>query len=322
MSKPPHAAFTIAVGKPIYLKMAFALARSFLRFNNREDIGFTLVTDRPVSARPPDLDAIDWIQIPEGAYGRGFTPKLHLDKLAPSDRALFIDADCLCVASLGHAFKAFAGRPVSVIGRTITGGEWFGDTAAIAASLGLNGYPRFNGGVYYLERGPACSAIYDTARDLLPRYDELGFVRLRGAPNDEVLMAAAMALHGAEPIPETGTIMNSLMAAPGGMALDVLRGIAVMHNPKRHPRHNPWYAQEELRPSIVHFLGQDVAHHPYRTEITALERAAAGWPEPLARLYAHLASAWPDRMARGAKWMVRPAYHRLFGTRAVRASAR
>lgn len=315
-------AFTIATGKAIYLTMACSLARSFLRFNDAAEIGFAIITDRPVEDRPDDLAQIVWVQISDGVYGKGFTPKLHLDMLAPADRALFIDADCLCVASLAPAFEAFRARPVSVIGRHISKGDWFGDTADICARLEVESYPRFNGGVYYLERGEACKAIYETARQLLPRYDELGFKRLRGSPNDEVVMAAAMALHGAEPIAETGKIMNTLMAAPGGIDLDVLKGRAILRNPKRHPNHNSWYTLEEMRPALVHFLGQDIVHHPYRTEITALDKVARGWPETLARIYARLVSELPDRLIRGAKGALRPAYHRFFGTRAVRESSR
>jgi hypothetical protein len=316
------AAFTIATGKPIYIKMALALARSFLRYNRGNGIGFTIVTDRPVTERPADLIEIGWAQITPGEYGDGFTPKLYLDKLAPADRAIFIDADCLCVASLAPAFDTFAGRAVSVIGRRVESGEWFGDVAAIAHRLGVTGYPRFNGGVYYLERGEACSAIYDTAREILPRYDELGFVRLRNSPNDEVIMAAAMALHGAEAIPETGTIMNTLMAAPGGLSINVLVGHAVLRNPRTHPAHNAWYDLEEMRPALVHFLGRDVADHPYRTEILVLERVAAGWPDVAARAYATMRSKVPWILGQLAKNLARPLYRAAFGTRKVRPTGR
>ena len=320
--KRSRAAFTIAVGKPIYIKMALALARSFLRFNRDNGIRFALVTDRPISDRPADLIEIEWIQIAKREFGDGFTPKLYLDRIAPADRAMFIDADCLCVASLAPAFDAFAGRAVAVIGRRIEDGEWFGDVAAIAARLGVTGYPRFNGGVYYLERGESCSAIYETAREILPRYDELGFVRLRSSPNDEVIMAAAMALHGAEAIPETGTIMNTLMAAPGGLSIDVLDGHAVLRNPRSHPAYNAWYTLEEMRPALVHFLGRDVADHPYRTEILVLERVAAGWPDAAARAYGTVRSKVPWVLGDLAKNLARPLYRAAFGTRGVRATAR
>lgn len=72
----------------------------------------------------------------------------------------------------------------------------------------IQAMPRFNGEVYYLERGRICEKVYETARELERRYDDIGFVRLRGHPNDEVLVSLAMALHGQEPIPERGDIMN------------------------------------------------------------------------------------------------------------------
>ena len=317
-----RAVFTIAVGRPIYIKMAIALARSFLRFNRDNGIGFTLVTDRPQSDRPAGLEAINWVETAPNQYGAGFTPKLHLDRLAPANHSLFIDADCLCVGSLAPAFAAFEGRKVSVIGRKVVDGEWFGDIAAIAARLGVDGYPRFNGGVYYLEPGETVTKVYETARALLPRYDELGFERLRGKENDEVLLAAAMALHGETAIAEDGTIMNTLLAAPGGLSIDVLQGRAVLRNPRSHPRHNPWYELEEMRPALVHFLGKDVAEHPYRTEILALDCVAAGWSTAAARVYAAIRSQLPFAAIANAKGVARPLYRSVFGTRRVRENAR
>ena len=92
----------------------------------------------------------------------------------------------------------------------------------------VSAVPRFNGGVYYLERGETCTQVYDTARALLPLYGEIGFELLRGAPNEELLVSLAMALHGQKPVAEDGTIMNSILAGPGGVvdgriiALDIL----------------------------------------------------------------------------------------------------
>ena len=101
---PKYAAFTIAVGKPIYLEMACALARSF-RLWHRGDIVFFLATDAGACALPKDLRDLPLIPLAPGQYGRGFTPKLFLDKIAPADHSMFIDADCLCVGELQPALN-------------------------------------------------------------------------------------------------------------------------------------------------------------------------------------------------------------------------
>jgi len=323
MSAADQSAFTIATGKPIYLEMAIALARSFRLWHRDFDIEFHLVTDRKKSELPDDMSDVNVITIEPGQFGFGFAPKLHLDKLAPAPRSMFIDADCLCVGPLDQAFETFSGHAVSVIGREISSGEWFGDVAGICDRFGITAMPRFNGGVYYLERGPKCSQIYDTARALLPRYDEIGFKRLRGHANDEVLMSLAIALEAETAIPERGDIMNSLLAGPGGLEIDSFKGHALLKNPRNHPGHNAWYDLEEMRPKLVHFLGSDLNTYPYRQEIIRLrlvsERKLPIW---LATLWSKVTFSWPWLVTDAAKRALRPLYHALFGLRSMRAGAR
>jgi hypothetical protein len=321
--KPGRCAFTIAMGRPIYFEMAAALVRSFRLWHGRSDIGFVLVTDRDGSFLPADLADLSLIQVAPGSYGQGFTPKLHLDRFAPTDHSMFIDADCLCVGPLDAAFDKFEHHAVSVVGRNISAGEWFGDVAAVCRQFQIAAMPRFNGGVYYLEPGHRCSQVYETARSLLPRYDEIGFRRLRGHPNDEVLISLGMALTGESPIEEHGDVMNSLLAAPGGLEIDVFKGEAVLYNPLGHPGYNEWYGMEELRPKLVHFLGSDSNTYPYRQEIIRLrlvfERALPPW---LATLWSKLTFSWPWLAKDKLKHLLRPLYHVMFKPRRVQPSAR
>jgi hypothetical protein len=319
----PRCVFTIAIGKSIYLEMACALARSFKLWHQGSELRFYLATDAPRRAIPKDLQDLDIIPISPGQFGKGFSPKLHLDKIAPSECSLFVDADCLCVGSLEPAFECFQGHSVSVIGREISGGEWFGDVTRVCSQLQVSAMPRFNGGVYYLERGEACSQVYETARILEPRYDELGFVRLRGHANDEVLVSLAMALHGQKPIPERGDIMNSLKAGPAGLEMDVFGGEALLRNPVSHPLHNPWYDFEELRPKLVHFLGSEISTFPYKHEVIRLRLVCEkGWPVWAATCWAQLtfSSVWIVR-EKMKQWL-RPFYRTLFGTRRVSTTSR
>src|SRR5262249_14873215 len=161
-------------GKPVYLAMAVALARSFRLRHKGSDIRFFLATDHDRRALPDDLAELDLIPLKPGEYGSGFAIKLHLDHIAPAERSLFIDADCLCVGSLEPAFDMFAGRAVSVIGRPITEGEWNGvDVAAVCRRFAVPAVARFNGGLYYLEPGEMCSRVYAAAREQLPNYDDI-----------------------------------------------------------------------------------------------------------------------------------------------------
>jgi len=318
-----RAAFTVATGKAIYFEMAVALARSFRLWHGCSDISFVLVTDRTRSDLPLDLADLLLVNIRTNEYGKGFTPKLYLDKFAPAKRSLFIDADCLCVGGLEPAFERFAGHAVSVIGREISSGEWFGDTKVICGAFGVPAMPRFNGGVYYLEPGSQCTQVYERARALLPNYDKIGFKRLRGYPNDEVLLSLAMALEGQTPVPERGDIMNSLLAGPAGVSIDTFRGTATLRNPRAHPLHNDWYEMEELRPKLVHFVGADLNSYPYCREIIRLRLVCERhFPRWAATAWALVSFSLPWLMVDQIKRALRPAFHAIFKHREIQSSAR
>ena len=312
---------TLAVGEPVYLRLAVHLARSFQYWHDDTDIRFAIATDQR-HRLPADLKDVDVIDLNPGQFGEGFSPKLYLNELAPADQTLFVDADCLCTGPLNRAFDRFAGHPVSVIGRPISDGEWFGDVASICDRFDIPAMPRFNGGVYYLEPGTKCDAVYETAQSLKSDYDEIGFERLRTHPNDEVLMSLAMALHDLEPVSEDGTIMNSTLACPAGMEIDVLRGVSRLYNPEDHPKHNDWYPLEEMNPALVHFLGHQTTQHPYRREAIRLrKRMRDDWPVWAADAWAALRFSMPWLAKEQTKDLLRPAYHSLFGSRAIKKSA-
>ena len=155
---------TIATGKPLFVQLAATLARSFRLWNAGNGIGFAIATDQP-DALPADLDFVDVVPLAPGQYGSGFSPKLYLNEIAPADQTLFVDADCLCVRRPPRRrSRRSAGHAVTVIGRTIRDGEWFGDVAAISGQFGVGGLPRFNGGVYYLERGETSDRVFGEAQ--------------------------------------------------------------------------------------------------------------------------------------------------------------
>jgi hypothetical protein len=258
-----------------------------------------------------------------GQFGTGFTPKLYLDQFAPADRTLFIDSDCLIVGSLDRVFDRFAGRPVSVVGGYIREGEWFGDVAAVRAQFDIPHLVKFNGGLYYMERGTDSTSIYERARAMVPDYDAIGFRRLRGKPNEELLMAVAMAMHGAAPLPDDGSVMGDLFSYPGRLEMDVLAGGATLRNPPApHPEHRDWNEHEVAHPVIVHFLDAFTSAYPYRREERRLDLTARGWRVFFANVAAALTRSLPILMVDWSKRILRPIFRRIFGYRAVRLSPR
>jgi hypothetical protein len=323
MNIPQKAVLAIATGKPIYIQMAVNLARSFKWWHKDSSIKFTLATDQK-HLLPEDLSDIEVIEVQPGQYGKGFSPKLHLDKLAIAQQTLFIDADCLCVGSLEPVFERFAGHAVSVVGGLISQGEWFGDVAAVCQRFGIPAIPKFNGGIYYLEKGEESDRIYAKARELEPQYDEIGLLRLRNRPNDELLMAIAMALHNQTPIPDDGSIMSDPQACQGGLFIDVLRGKSKLINPPApNPKHQAWYPLTEVHPVVVHFLDHHTTVYPYKCEELRLELVSTKkWSICAVDMWANLFCSIPLLTQYAIKDALRPTYHLIFGTRTASVSNR
>jgi hypothetical protein len=319
MTEAKRAVLTIATGKQVYLDMAIALARSFLWWHRDDAISFHIATDI-AGPLPPDLARVNVLRFEPGALGKGFSMKLKLDELAPAAQTLFIDADCLCIGPLSPVFDRFEGHAVSVVGGNVSEGEWFGDIAATRAHFGLQAMPKFNGGVYYLEPGEHAARVYARARALEGRYDELGLVRLRGCANEELLLSIAMALEGCSGIEDDGTIHGELFAAPLLHDVDVLRGLARLENPPASdPAHRAGYPVREIAPVIVHFLGDFTTKWRYRAEERVLRLVSLyRVPAPIARAWVNLAYRYPSMWLERLRDALRPIYHRLFGTRAVK----
>ncbi|MDB4902152.1 MAG: hypothetical protein JWQ63_1433 [Mucilaginibacter sp.] len=314
---------TIATGKKLYLDLAANLARSFFWWHPDTDIAFKIVTDNEAELPDDVKKRAEILTIKPGEFGKMFSPKLYLDQLAPEGSTIFIDSDCLIFGNLSHLFDLFKGNQVSVIGGYISSGEWFGDISAICRKFNVAHLPKFNGGLYYVEKGNKANEIYQTARELEKKYDEIGFVRLRNHPNDEVLMALAMQLHGQTPVIDDGTIMSDPQACPGGYKINVVTGERWLINPpKQHPLHQSWYPFEKVSPLIFHFLGYYTLHYPYRREVYRLEKALNHNLNWFNKLKSKITIEYPERLKLFLKDTFRVQYHKLWGVRKIKSSER
>ncbi len=314
---------TIATGKQLYTKLAVNLARSFFWWHVDSDIRFKLITDQP-NCLPVDLkDKVKLHIIQPGEFGKGFSSKLYLDRFAEDGQTIFIDSDCLIFGKLELLFERFKNHDVSVIGSYIKEGEWFGDVKNVCLKFNVPHLPKFNGGTYYLEKGTKAASIYQTARELEKKYDEIGFIRLRNQPNDEVLMALAMQLHGQTPIIDDSTIMSDLQACPGGYKIDAVNGYRCLINPPLpNPLHQNWYPFHKISPLIVHFLGYYTQHYPYKRETYRLKKAFDNQLNFSSEVIALLTIQYPAQIRDWVKKTFRPLYRMAFGTRKVKQSER
>ena len=249
---------TLGFGAPRYRRMAVDLARS-LRLNS-PGTPLAVVTDHPA-----EMSRWFDVVVPhDPSHGRGFAQKLALDRYTPFRRTLFVDADCLAVRDVEFMWELFAAVPFGVCGRMAGSGRWFGaDIAEVRAAVGLEGpLPLFNGGLMYWSDAPEAGGVFRTARELVPRYSELGFGRMSGrdsAVTDEPLVSIAMALHGLSVVEDGASTMRTPIGSTGPLRVDVLR-------------RRSGFTKEgvPVSPAIVHFCGDYAEGFVYRREVAKL----------------------------------------------------
>lgn len=311
---------TIATGKKIYADMAANLARSFFWWHQDTDIVFRIVTDNKALLPPDVAERAEITTITPGEFGLGFSTKLNLDKLAADGQTLFIDSDCLVYGNLDAVFEKFKGHAVSVIGDYIATGEWFG---AICKKFNVQHIPKFNGGIYYLEKGKITDEVYKIARSLETKYDEIGFVRLRNRANDEVLMALAMELNRMAPIPDDGSILAEFVNFQSGIKSNLLNGIAELYNDPANPAYQENWHLTIAQPLVVHFLGHYNQVMPYVKETKQLKYLFSNkLPQNISKLLTFVQVTLPFETISYFKNILRPLYRLFLGTRKIKTSER
>lgn len=314
---------TIATSKSVYVNYAVNLANSFLYWHPKNNIRFYLFTDLAHVVPNYLKEKINVVQIEPESLGEGFSSKLYLDQLAPVGQTLFIDSDCLVFGDLTNIFEKFKGKQVSVVGNYISDGEWFGDIKKICNAFNVPHLPKFNGGIYYLEKGEIANQIYEQARQIEKKYDEIGFVRLRNKPNDEVIMALAMQLNQQSPLLDDGSIMSDMQACQGPYELDVINGYTALNNPSYpSPLHQDWYPFTHVSPLVVHFLGQFTSHYTYLLQSYRVKKAVLGELSFITELAGKLTISYPEQIKNIVKNTFRPIYRKLIGFRKIAPSER
>ncbi len=312
------AVLTIACGKQLYLDMASALARSFRVWHANTKLTLYIATDAghrfPRDIR--EAPGVQFIDISDRDFGVGFETKLHIDEMLPARRTLFIDADCLLAGPLNPVFEAFEGKSVSVVGGEKSEGEWFGDLQIRCERFGLQSVPVFVGAVYYVEMDETARDVFETARQVKQDYDESGFVRLRGLPNEEPLISVGMALHDQTPVPDEGKIKADAMHFEKELTINVLEGKCCFRGTS--DRVTAW-GITEARPTIAHFNDAYAEKMPYIREQKTLEKIfAEGFSQKWASAHSLLTQSIPFWTMETAKDWLRPGYRALFGTREIK----
>jgi len=314
---------TIATGKRIYLNLAINLFKSFKLHHVGDSIEFFLVTDLFEVYSLIDDPLLNVIFIDSNSVGTAFSSKLYLDKLIPDGSTLFIDSDCLIYGNLNIVFTQFEGRAVSVVGSFISHGEWFGDFGKILKQFKLNKSPKFNGGLYYIEKSEIAINVYEKAREIERKYDEIGFKRLRNKPNDEVIMSIAMALYDLNPLHDDGSILGDLFSCQGAYYTNVVRSKARLSNPQIGMLgHQSWYPFESINPIIVHFLSDHPNDWQYKIDVYRLENYFRHFPNFVFEIIGFFKFRFPQQFLMNFKILLRPLYVYILGNRKIKKSER
>jgi hypothetical protein len=214
---------TLAFGKPLYIEMAKSLARSLILHDPK--LKRAVVTD----SDDPDLHQLFSVVIPyRPEYGNNVRQKMHLDLYSPFEETLFIDSDSLILRSLDSIWEAFRNVDFGATANQTTLSKGFKDEYMdvdfILSKFGLEGIPKFNGGLYYFNS--RSHAVSDTARSLLKDYVSLRFTEFRNdGPADEPLYQVAMAIHGLQSTDMGKGGMWTPIKAVGKIKLDIVNGV-------------------------------------------------------------------------------------------------
>lgn len=308
---------TIAVGNSYYYDLAENLLISFLLWNEHNQIEFLLLTDNTDYFKAyQDIAGVRINHINLADSDKSFTSKFLLYEHALAEENLFVDCDCLIYQDLSFIFDEFRGHDFSVVGNDINSGDFFCNVKAIINKFGLIAMPKFVGSVYYFRKNMAAKKIFDNARQLQERYDEYGFVRLRGKENEEPLFAVAMGINGAKAISNSGEIKADLMYYKK-VDCNVLKGFTQV-NASISTITGGELIPAKSQPAILHFNGSFSDNYRYNCESYRLHHQQNKLMVSLVCTYIK-SSAVMGEIIRN---ILRPAYRFIVGYRPVSKSSR
>jgi len=267
---PETGFITIAFGDRRYLRQAENLARS-LR-HHMPGYPIALVTD---STSPSSALFDHIIPMAEG-WGRGVIQKLQLYQYSPFERTLYIDSDCICMREFteqlalleGHAFTAVGSQyAYPGCGQSET---YLDDLDHTLEQLDISRFPKFNGGIYYFERGEAAEALFAKAHALFASREVFGLKDFdRAGPNEETIFALAMEVCRQACFRDHGRLMRTPLGVTGRIRLDPLEAGCSFKK-----------GEIIMRPALLHFCGPLVKTLEYRYSAWVFRRRL---PKPLYR---------------------------------------
>lgn len=259
---------TMAFGAQRYVDQAVTLAQSLALA--RSTIPRAVVTDSSDERLAQWFDVVVPLR---REWGRSVEQKLRLPDYTPFPETLFVDADCIAVRDVDELWATLSVVPVGVVtGMNQRSGTWLGgDIASVLAEVGAPGpLPVINGGVVYVRSGDVADRVFARARDLIPRYADLGFADVKGrawTASMEPPLALSLALEDIPGVNDHGTGMRTLIGARGRSQVNVRTGASAVRK-----------TSFTAHPALVHFAHTGYRGLLYRRERSKVAALAAGRP--------------------------------------------
>ncbi|MBO9136781.1 hypothetical protein J5289_21490 [Rhizobium sp. B230/85] len=242
---------TIAIGAKKYIRQAEFLCRSLKK--NMPGIPIAVVTDCESF-----VGNVDFIVPPNSDYSIGAIQKILIDTYSPFERTLFIDSDCIVTKPFNDqllALRGFEFTPAMEHFVPSTGSDFYIVDLEKALSLvGGSRFPKFNGGIYYFERGDFARKIFEMAREYAKSPEKLGIKRFDAAGvGDETVIALALAHYHVDNLYfDSGELMRTPTGLEGKITIEPLGGGCSFTGSEG------WMA-----PAICHFAGKYINRSEY-----------------------------------------------------------
>lgn len=180
--------------------------------------------------------------------------KLNLNTIAPTDHAIFIDADSVIYGNIEFLFSALSYQSVNVIGINVTNGSWVDeDVASCCAEFRLTKMIRYCGAFYFIRKDDIARVVFREAAKL--NQTERNFQKHRHNINEEPLISISLSKLNFEPLEDNGSIWSDLVQLQPRQKTSVFRGIT-LHNDKSY-KYKFWLPNGFYSPKIIH-MGSDI----------------------------------------------------------------